>query len=71
MIMTQQTRTCPRCSKQMLLRRTGEALLSSPPQYPTRWRCGCGHSEPVPTERGITPTESFNRDWLAANAVSP
>lgn len=67
LISEEETRPCPQCGANMLRRPTGNALLTHPVQYPTRWRCGCGHSEPGEPIREQTPREKFLEDWQRAN----
>lgn len=64
-----QTKTCPRCSAHMILCDTGTVLTSLPAQYPTEYRCGCGHREPGPTRRDsyTDPETEFQRRWQREN----
>lgn len=63
----EETRPCPSCGANMLLRPTGNVLLSFPAQYLTHWLCGCGHSEPGEPIREQTERERFLEDWQRAN----
>lgn len=40
-----ETKPCSNCKAKMIRKYSGGVLMSSPPQYPWSWWCGCGHHE--------------------------
>lgn len=65
--MSEETKQCPCCDKQMIMVGTGVDLMSYPPKYKREWRCGCWHREAAPAERRRTIDEQFLERWRAAN----
>jgi predicted RNA-binding Zn-ribbon protein involved in translation (DUF1610 family) len=65
-----QTKPCPKCGKQSILRETGMVLSSYPAQRLREWWCACGHREQGPVLREITEEEFLLKQWERANAVS-
>jgi len=64
-----ETKPCSHCGKKMIRVYDSIVLASYPPQYPWKWKCGCGHSETGGVEIGKTSHELFLEKWNRANAV--
>ncbi len=60
-----ETKSCA-CGKRMILRRTGNALLSMPPQWVREWWCACGRTEPAEPERDLHPRNVLMKQWEEA-----
>ena len=56
------------CGKLMIQRDEPFVYASDPPQYPWKWWCGCGHTEPGGVRWGMTEGQMARRAWEQANA---
>jgi hypothetical protein len=62
-----ETKTCPKCGKQMIRRYRDYILCTYPPQLVWYWWCGCGHIEPGGVEGTPLPEETAQQEWERAN----
>lgn len=67
----EETKKCPLCGKNMILRSLNVVLCSNPPQYPQEWWCGgCNVTEKGPTLRGVTIDEYNYERWEQENEAN-
>ena len=62
-----ETKECPKCGKKMIKHFLNIVYPTYPPQYPWKWKCGCGYTEEGGIVRGKTDEEIFIERWKEAN----
>ena len=65
-----ETKTCPKCGKQMIRRYRDYVLLTYPVQRPWDWWCGCGYSEEGGIELDKTEDQIVREQWEIVNDAS-